>query len=141
MGKLRPVLYFMYKKDLAKKYQVSTKTLKAWIDAMPALVDSLKYYGYDPQDKVFTPRQIELIFDYIGSPSDFPELDGRQRFPLRVYRKSELLDYYRTTHTTFNRYLNRFADLQDLVNIYKTKNYIAPSDVKKIFNWLGWLTY
>ena len=140
MGKRRPAIYFMYKKDLARWYDVTSKTLRYWITSQSALVDQLRYYGYEETDKLLTPKQIEVIFSHLGYPVHFDYVPPEQRdyFPLRIYTKSELLDLYRTTLNTFNRYLRRNADLDEIRRYYQTRSYIYPEDTKTIFQWLGW---
>jgi hypothetical protein len=49
--------------SLAKRYGVSVETLKKWLVKVPHLV-------VDRSVRVFTPRQVEQIFDHLGKPDD-----------------------------------------------------------------------
>ena len=55
------------KKELSELYQVSPKTFRKWINT-PNRLSALKKLGYNPSDRMFTPRQVEYIFDVIGVP-------------------------------------------------------------------------
>ncbi len=139
MGKLRPVLYFMSKSQLAKLYSVSPQTLRNWINRNGHLLKELETLGYFSYDKVFTPRQIETIFSFLGYPDGLYELEQAEKvyFPVKQYTKQELLDIYKTTTPTFLRYLLRYPQLQKLYDYYLTSSYILAQDVETIFELLG----
>ena len=139
MSNFRPVLYFMFKKDLAKKYGVTARTLRNWIIRNTPLYDTLLYYGYSPYDKVLTPKQMEVIFDYVGKPDEYYDIDEHKKvfLPPMRYSKQELLDIYRTTPPTFIRILERIPELKDIREIYLTDTYLNIDEVKMLFEYLG----
>lgn len=57
------------KSQLADKYNVDTRTFVNWIKKNVPLGKELKKLGYHDRDKTFTPKQIEVIYQYIGDPS------------------------------------------------------------------------
>ncbi|MBR3625820.1 MAG: DUF4248 domain-containing protein [Bacteroidaceae bacterium] len=42
--------------------------LMSWIRRCTHLHEQLKATGYTTTDKIFTPRQVSLIIDYLGEP-------------------------------------------------------------------------
>lgn len=56
------------KGQLAEKYNVSANTLRTWIHNNPAMLTELAETGYDKLQKVFTPRQVEIIYRHIERP-------------------------------------------------------------------------
>ncbi len=139
MYKKRPFLYFMNKSRLAQLYGVSTKTFVSWLRRNEPLYDHLLFLQYVETDKVFTPKQIELIFEFIGPPSpeyEIPE-NKREYVPIRSYTKSEVQSFYRTTHTTFNRILQRYPEARQMWYESITSKYYTALQVKLIFDLLG----
>lgn len=49
--------------QLAKRYGVSTETFKKWLVKIPNLL-------LDSNDRVFTPKQVGIIIEHLGEPSD-----------------------------------------------------------------------
>lgn len=64
----------LYTKELAALYfanstpKAATTHLKRWIDRNESLKNELAETGYKEGQRVFTPRQVELIFRYLGEP-------------------------------------------------------------------------
>jgi hypothetical protein len=50
------------RKQLAELYSISIKTLNRKIKSIPG-------YDYKPGIRIFFPRDIEVIFNYLGKPS------------------------------------------------------------------------
>ena len=46
----------------------SVKRLMQWISYNPQLVDALAATGYRKTQKLFTARQVDLIYTYLGEP-------------------------------------------------------------------------
>jgi hypothetical protein len=42
--------------------------LRRWIDGQPQLRTELEQIGYNRRRHSFTPREVELIFKYLGEP-------------------------------------------------------------------------
>lgn len=65
---------FYGRTELAIRYnptldaQSAWRKLKEWIAYNPDLTSALKEAGYDPRRRSFTPKQVKLIFQYIGEP-------------------------------------------------------------------------
>lgn len=66
----------MMKSELALLYfphsnpKAATRRLMRWINLCSQLVESLRTTGYRTSQKVFTSRQVTLIFEYLGAPSE-----------------------------------------------------------------------
>lgn len=64
----------MSKGQLAQLYAPDLKPgsavnrLMKWIAMQPELLERLRQSGYEPRLRVFTVRQVELIFQYLGQP-------------------------------------------------------------------------
>ena len=65
----------LYTKELAAMYfanstpKAATTHLKRWIDRNESLKNELTETGYIMEgQRVFTPRQVELVFRYLGEP-------------------------------------------------------------------------
>ncbi len=64
----------LYTKELAAMYfanstpKAATTNLKRWIDRNESLKNELAETGYKEGQRVFTPRQVELIFRHLGEP-------------------------------------------------------------------------
>ncbi len=135
--RLRPAIFFMTKGELAKKYNVSVKTLVNWIYKNSELYKILKSYGYNETDKVLTPKQIEFVYEYLGEPEGIDLTWDKVYFPIRVYSKKELTEIYHTTYTTFSRFLERNEDLKEIKEYYITHKYIPQQDIETIFEFIG----
>ena len=67
-------IHSMYKKELACLYfknstpNSATIQLSRWIVRNQKLHDELTLLGYHKCQRSFTPRQVELIFYYLGEP-------------------------------------------------------------------------
>ena len=63
-----------YKSELAEAYAPFLTTnsaqnrLALWIDLNPQLSQALAQTGYRRTQRVFTSRQVALIFEYLGEP-------------------------------------------------------------------------
>ena len=65
---------YISKADLAVAYRpdasISTaiKSLYRHLEETPGLMTALKAIGYNPRQKYFSPKQIEVIYSKIGAP-------------------------------------------------------------------------
>lgn len=63
-----------YKSELAEAYAPNLSTgsavnrLMAWIRHNPHLHETLTATGYRTTQRIFTSRQVELIFEHLGEP-------------------------------------------------------------------------
>jgi hypothetical protein len=53
------------KSETAKMYGITTKTLMKWIKPFE---DELKSFGYRATQKVFTKKQLTIIYSKLGEP-------------------------------------------------------------------------
>lgn len=44
------------------------KRLQAWIDFNPRLARALERAGFRKRQKLLTPRQVDIIYQYLGEP-------------------------------------------------------------------------
>ena len=44
------------------------KRLQAWIDFNPRLAHALERAGFRKRQKLLTPRQVDIIYKYLGEP-------------------------------------------------------------------------
>ena len=64
----------MSKQELAQMYapdltpHAAVNRLMTWIHHHPTLTEELHRTGYRKTARVFTPRQVHLIVDYLGEP-------------------------------------------------------------------------
>jgi hypothetical protein len=56
------------KSQVARMMGISTDTLRKYLMLNKELFNSLTQFGYNPYQKTLTPRQIELIFCFLGRP-------------------------------------------------------------------------
>lgn len=49
-------------------YVSAVRTLRKWINRNEKLREDLSASGYIPSQHTFTPKQVELIFTYLGRP-------------------------------------------------------------------------
>ena len=62
------------KAELARLYapnlseRGALKRLQAWIDFNPRLARALARAGYSRRQKLVTPRQVEIVYRYLGEP-------------------------------------------------------------------------
>lgn len=59
-------LAHMYNPDMS--YSSALRTLRLWIEHNKKLLQELKKLGYIPSQHIFTPKQVEIIFTYLGMP-------------------------------------------------------------------------
>lgn len=50
-------------------YECAMRTLRRWINRVPGLRDELDRSGYEQRQHVLSPRQVEIIVNYLGEPS------------------------------------------------------------------------
>ena len=63
-----------YRRELAMAYapeltpEAAVNRLTKWLKQNATLLKELQEYGYRPNQRVFTPVQVETIFRYLGRP-------------------------------------------------------------------------
>ncbi len=61
---------------IARLYGVNVDTLKAWINENGQLLDELYEINYEYRIRKLTPKQLELIFKYLGDPREYRDIIG-----------------------------------------------------------------
>ncbi len=51
-------------------YDCALRTFRRWLIRVPVLCDELKRTGYQDKQHVLSPRQVQIIFRYLGEPPD-----------------------------------------------------------------------
>jgi hypothetical protein len=65
---------YKFKQDLAMAYfdgcskKTASRLLAREINLTPGLLDALKATGYCPAQKRLSPRQLQILFSYLGEP-------------------------------------------------------------------------
>ena len=62
-------LAMMYFPD-ARSVKSATNRLARWLKLYVGLLPALQETGYTPKQKRLTPRQVEIIFYYLGEPGE-----------------------------------------------------------------------
>jgi hypothetical protein len=56
------------KTELAQRYGWTLKFLRTKINTTPGLLDALKKADYNLYQRVLTPLQVDIIYNYLGNP-------------------------------------------------------------------------
>ena len=126
----RPLL----KSELAEGYGVCVRTLINWLVEYPELVEKLHETDYYDSQKMFTLKQVEIIYKYISLPSDCIE-NNLTKIPVRVYSKQNLARHYQISLKTLQRMIKNDTTISYLSQ-KKNKKY-NYSEVELIFEHLG----
>ena len=59
-------LALLYAPDL--RMEGARKRLRKWITYNPRLMRALERAGLQPRQKTLTPRQVEIVYRYLGEP-------------------------------------------------------------------------
>lgn len=73
--KERPTAGSVTHYELAGRYfsgskKTVTRRLTRWINADPQLLERLKSVGFHAQQHYYTPKQVSVIYEFIGHPDD-----------------------------------------------------------------------
>lgn len=61
-------------KKIADLYGITTETLTEWIFDHYTLRKNLENHSWKLNNKKFTPKQVETLFEYLGDPRPYQEL-------------------------------------------------------------------
>jgi len=70
----------MTKKELAFRYSpdcnygAAINRLTRWISGDPDLLNDLHQAGYKDTQRTLTPKQVQIIYSYLGTPQEFAEV-------------------------------------------------------------------
>ncbi len=143
--KLQPIKCY-YKSELADFYEVNRKVFMSWVNKIEY---DLRETGYKKTQKIFTLKQVEMIFNHIGHP----EATGKDYFidelvAVRPYKKHKLCDMYDISETVLFKQIKSIPIQQDVRAILKnektkfyqpknSKNFFSKNEVELIFKHLG----
>ena len=143
LAKVRPY----YKNEVARLYEISLKDLKDWSED---IIDRLVETGYRETQHIYTLKQVEIIFGYLGHPpaNNKYETHSNIRVPALPYRKSVLAQIYDVSGKTL---INQIHTIPDEVvlrlimdgrnkNVYqrkRDKQKFKTSEIRLIFQYIG----
>jgi len=115
------------------------RSVKNFVAEIKLFQGELEIIGYTQYQKLFTLKQVELIFEHLGHPdcskfvSNLAHLDN-QRAEIRTYRKSALRELYFLEKKTFNEQINEY-----LPNCFKNRgsHFYTKPEVVLIFERIG----
>jgi len=147
LAKIRPY----YKSEIARLYRKSRRVILSWINE---IIDELEDVGYKETQQIFTLKQVEMIFEYLGHPPAiyknevFNEEDD-ERVLLVPYSKQELAKIYEISVRTLITQINAIPSkkVRALImdglgdrNVYKEnkkKRFFKKNEVELVFKYLG----
>jgi Domain of unknown function (DUF4248) len=122
------------KTQVAEIFEISVKTFISWVDEYPTFKDELLRYGDYSNNKLFTQKQVEVIWKYLGIPNDYTT-DNYKELPIRAYRKHKVAQFYGIALRTLKKMINNVAEISFL-NENDTKKYDF-NEISLIFEYIG----
>jgi len=125
------------KSEVADMYEISVRTLNSWINEIPELTRTLDKYGYYKNQKIFTPKQVEIIFKFIGTPIKEENKPSKTfvEVPVRTYTKKETALLYKISRKTLTKIIENIEEISFLNNNHNKK--YDFSEIETIFAYLG----
>jgi bacterioferritin (cytochrome b1) len=143
LAKVRPY----YKYEIAELFKIDKRMLSDWLED---ILDTLEETGYRKTQQLFTLKQTEIIFAYLGHPNANNERDIQtgEKVPVVPYTKSELAAMYDISSSTLMKLIDAIpyerARLKILTGnenhtgkINRNKRLFKNYEVKLIFYFLG----
>jgi len=127
-------LRILSKSELAEIYGISTSTLTRWIEEYPALLNEVENFGKYKTQKLFTQKQVEIIFKYLGFPDQF-SIDNYIRVAVKSYYKNELAKMYNVSVVTFKKFIKNIEKICYLIENNNKK--FDSNEVSAIFQYIG----
>ena len=141
-----------YKYELAELYRISRRKFMYWINAFEDFKDLLLETGYTNTQHIFSQKQVEIIFDYLGHPDAISEYDAMKthtRVTLMPYSKKTVAKLFGFSMKTLLKQLrsipnrNIYAQIMQsesnkfVVEINNDKRHFMKDEVELIFSHLG----
>jgi len=128
---------FYSKADLSVMY--FQRSVKNFVAEIKLFQEKLEKIGYTQHQKLFTLKQVELIFEHLGQPerskyvSNLVYVDEK-RIEIKTYRKSALRDIYFLEKKAFNRVIEEY-----LPNNFakSSSHFYSKPQVEQIFDKIG----
>ena len=149
--KLAPIKPY-YKFEMAELYRVSRKKFMYWINGFDQFKKRLLKTGYYNSQHIFTVKQVEIIFEYLGHPDHLSEeymQDNPTKVTIRPYSKKELATIY---DISMRSLMNQIRSIPDkkvyhrimqsetnpfVVEVSRDKRLFMKEEVQLIFKFLG----
>ncbi len=128
---------FLLKSEVADLYDISNYLLISWIEEYHELNLLMKKYGYNRYQKLFTVKQVELLFEYIYLPDKIDKriLDADLKIPIRAYTKRKIANFYNITKKTLKNTIKNIEFITFLAE--NTKKKYDHSEISMIFKFIG----
>jgi len=143
LAKIRPY----YKFEMANLYSISRPLFMDWIEE---LTEKLEETGYTNKQHIFTIKQTEIIFDWLGHPPAINDMEIHTENKVLIipYTKSELAAMYNVSGKTLIAQIETIPDDEALKiimdgnnkDIYfrrTDKKLFKTNEVEQIFKYLG----
>ena len=151
MNKNQAMLRPYYKYEVAKLYKISRDILMYWIKTDENFYEKLEETGYKNSQHIFTLKQVEIIFDYLGHPPAINQkevIKTNDKVSIIPYSKFEISKMYGISSKTLTVQINSIPNekvIKEIMdgndrNIYvfkKTKKIFKKNEVMLIFKYLG----
>lgn len=130
LAKVRPY----YKYETAQLYKISRRVFMDWIED---ITEELEETGYVKAQQIFTLKQTEIIFDYLGHPpaNKDTEIHCEKKVLIIPYTKSELAAIYDISGRTLLAQIESIPDeeAKKIIMDGNNKHYFERRIDKKVF--------
>ncbi len=129
------------KKELANIYDISVRTFNNWINEYPALKDELNKYGNIENVKIFSLKQVLIVYKYLGNPTEITdkkpkkESKEQQKDKIRLFNKNEIAKLYKISRYLLNRMIKNVPEIAYLSK--KDTQKFDYNEINLIFDYLG----
>lgn len=135
-----------YKSEMADLYDVKLRTFMKWIELIEHKLFEIGYYR---SQKMFTLKQVELIFNHVGHPPARNEKEVFSDIKVSIipYSLKALTNLYDLSKNTFFKQLKRMnkADIKIIMDrnkskswkLLRQKSFFNKTEVELIFKNLG----
>ncbi|MCF6184195.1 MAG: DUF4248 domain-containing protein [Bacteroidales bacterium] len=143
LAKVRPY----YKFEIAQLYRISRPVFMEWIKEIEEVLEET---GYVKTQQIFTLKQTEIIFNWLGHPpaTNDKEIHNGKRVLIIPYSKSELAEMYNLSSKTLLAQIESIPDKEakkiimdgnhKYMYIRKTdKKLFKTKEAELIFKYLG----
>ncbi len=152
MQDVKPKIKFYLKSELADMYGVNRRTILNWLHRSAVLKKKLKEFGYNTNSHLLTPKQVELIFEFIGEPDNIPassRYKNEQKAVCKSYSLTELARFYEISGEQLRKIMKKTMPDDIFLTIHAVpqdefdteinlgKRFFLKKDVEMIFLYIG----